>query len=826
MVDMLASRHLSILRRIPALSLMVALSYPALAAQQPSTPEASALQQTSTPGASAAQQPSTPEASAARQIPPGIAVDSVRKTVDLPGYVTTGQNEGKTLGEYEVKQTFEFGGRVADWTGSRSMWSSYVNVDSGPRLLEQTLDMHSADHTGFLFDDLTLGNFGYGGDPNNITRLQIQKGTLYNFQGNFRRDKNFFDYDLLANPLNPPTSNPNRPVLTSPHLFETTRRMTDFSLNLFNQSPVQLRLGYGHYVNDGTSYSSIHQGTDALLFQPTQNRSDNYQAGVSFRLLPRTSLNYDQFYTHYKNDSSWQLAGLPFVLPNGTPVDLGLPFDTVTGNPCSTPVQANGAANPSCNGFLSYTKFSPIRNSYPVEQFSFQSAYFRKLDMSGRASYSGSDSDRPSYSETFDGLISKSGLRLSTETGPAKARRVNATVDYGLTIHVTDKFRIVDDFRFSDFRIPGTWAPAENDFFAANMLTPPNVYDPATCPPPFTAAACPQHTSKSGPDVIQAAVNNYLGQDSKINTFELEYDLTKNVSAHLGYRYQRRDITNRFSYVTVNTFFPNLNTRGGCTQVVNNVCTQTTVLLNESDSTEINGHSGLFGITARPVSNLRVTFDTEFYSADNTFTRVVPRQFQDYSVRLTYKPRNWIDFGSAIVIHEGRNNVSDVGHLDHNRSYGFNASVNPSEKWSLDLHYDYNDVFSRTNICYVSTPSPPVAISCGGSFVQGLSFYTENAHSSGGGLLFHPLPRLTTGVGYTITSSAGSTLILNPNAPAGPLSYNYHLPQATIAFELTKHFVYKTGWNFYDYNEKSDPGPTLPRSFRGNVFTLSMRYTM
>src|SRR5689334_4953029 len=146
MADMSKKRRSSILKRFPALSLAIAVGC------------ATHL---------AAQDTSAPEVSGEQQITPGVAVDSVRKTVDLPGYVTTGQNEGKTLGEYEVRQTFEFGGRLADWTGSRSMWSSYVNVDSGPRLLEQTLDMHSPDHTGFLFDDLTLGNFGYGGDPNN-----------------------------------------------------------------------------------------------------------------------------------------------------------------------------------------------------------------------------------------------------------------------------------------------------------------------------------------------------------------------------------------------------------------------------------------------------------------------------------------------------------------------------------------------------------------------------------------------------------------------------------------------------------------------------------
>src|SRR5438270_4139824 len=414
MADMFNQQRSSFLERLPQLSLVIALAFaiPVLA-----------------------QEPSGASSPAEQQITPGVAVDSARKTVDIPGYITTAENEGKTLGEYEVKQTFEFGGRVADFTGNRSMWSSYVNLDSGPRLLEQTLDMHSANHTGFLFDDLTLGNFGYGGDPNNVTRLRIQKGTLYNFQGNFRRDKNFFDYDLLANPLNPSNSNPNRPVVTSPHLFQTTRRMMDFNLNMFDQAPVRLRFGYGRYVNDGSAQSSIHEGTEGLLSQPTENRSDSYQAGISLRIFPRTSLNYDQFYTHYKNDSSWQLAGLPFLLSNGTGVDLGLPFNTIAGQPCAAPLQAGGVANAACNGYLSYSRFSPIRNSYPVEQLSFQSAYFHALDMSGRVSYSGSDSDRPNYGESFNGLITRTAGRSFQQSGPAKSRRVNTTVDYAATFY-------------------------------------------------------------------------------------------------------------------------------------------------------------------------------------------------------------------------------------------------------------------------------------------------------------------------------------------------------------------------------------------------------
>ena len=62
--------------------------------------------------------------------------------------------------------------------------------------------MQSIDHEGLLFDTLYLSSFGFGGDPEDMARLRIQKNKWYNFVGLYRRDKNFFDYNLFANPLN------------------------------------------------------------------------------------------------------------------------------------------------------------------------------------------------------------------------------------------------------------------------------------------------------------------------------------------------------------------------------------------------------------------------------------------------------------------------------------------------------------------------------------------------------------------------------------------------------------------------------------------------
>src|SRR5215831_15047546 len=359
------------------------------------------------------------EAQAEEGPPPitlGVSVDAARKSADLPHTATTEDNPGEVWGGYVTKQSAEFGGRISDFTGNQGTWDTYVNMGTGPRLLEYTLEMHSPTHTGLLFDDLSLTNFGYGGDPSNVSRLRFSKGAAYSFAANFRRDQNIFNYNLLANPLNPPTSNPSVPILDSPHEFLMVRRMSDVNLHLFPTADVQFRGGWSRVTNQGTTFSSFHQGNEALLQQPTSYISDNYSGGISFRVLPRTSLNYDQFYTFFKGDTTAQLAspataagfGVPaFTLPNGNLVSYGFPYNTAGGYPCAAPVQANGLGNAVCNGFLSYMRFGRVRNTYPTEQFSLQTTYWRRVDLAARAIYSDADSSMPDYASLFSGLESR-----------------------------------------------------------------------------------------------------------------------------------------------------------------------------------------------------------------------------------------------------------------------------------------------------------------------------------------------------------------------------------------------------------------------------------
>src|SRR5208337_5255079 len=298
---------------------------------------------------------------------------------------SAGQNlaaepDGVISSGYRIHSSGELGYRSSDISGSGYMYDTLVNLQTGPRFLDETLSMQSLDHEGVPFDNLYLNSFGWGGDPNNVLGIRADKNKWYKLAGSFRRDQSFSDFDLLANPLNPPTSTPSIPVLDSPHFFDTTRRMSDVDLTLLPQSRVSFRLGFSHNNMTGPSYSSIHEGTDALLLQDWNTTMTSYRFGVDWKAAPRTVISYDQFLDYYKGDTDYQLASFaPALLSTGVPVELGLSIDTVNKEPCAgapagTPLIVGGVlTNNNCSAYFSYSRNQRIRTSAPTERLSMRS---------------------------------------------------------------------------------------------------------------------------------------------------------------------------------------------------------------------------------------------------------------------------------------------------------------------------------------------------------------------------------------------------------------------------------------------------------------------
>ena len=724
---------------------------------------------------------------------------------------------------YEAHFAVELGGRALSQTGNADMYATYVNLQPGFRLLDQSLEMHSANHNGLLFDDLSESTFGLGGDPNEVVQLRAAKNHWYDFGGSWRRDLNFWDYNLIGNPLNPPGY---PPVNVSPALLDLSRKMLDLNLTLLPQSKIYFVLGYAHYYNGGSSLTTNHQGTETELTQPWRETSDSYHLGASWAPVEGTRFTYDQFYTHNKTDTNDYLNTFPYSLSNGTPVNLGIVYNS--SSPCSQPF-VGSFVNPSCNLFTGYSFTAPYYTNIPTEQLGFQTNYFERFQITGRASYTGAQTHLPNSAEVFNGFTSKSGTTQSIQTGPATIQQITTSADFGITYDVTDRFWIDDQFRWYAYRIPSGASFLQTYLYSASPLVPANSFPSAACPPPYTADGCPQHSSKAGPDVSTTNYSMFQSQNRGRNTFEVHYDFATNVTGYIGYQFEHQNIVLDGTTSGLSTYFPTMANRGGCSpSPVNGTC-QTSSFAVSSSGVQINANSGVAGMAAKLKHNLRLNGDVEVGYADNVFTNIMPRHWQLYRAKANYAPKKWLNLNGNLRIQESQNLAGGLDNKQHNRSFSVGAVFPVSTRWGLDANYTYDNFLSNINICFNETPTPAFATTtpiCPVGYLTALSYYHYTNNFGSANIFFHPLQRATITAGYAVTSTTGSNLLLSPYAPLGPTAVNYNLPSAALAIELVKHLSFKGGWNLYDYAEKSPPLAVVPRNFRANLLTLSLRYDM
>jgi hypothetical protein len=724
-----------------------------------------------------------------------------------PTPATSAETDGITSGGYQIHSSVELGYRSTDVTGSGDMYDTLVNLQTGPRILDQTLTMQSVDHQGLLFDDLYLNSSGWGGDPNNALRLRADKNKWYNLQGSFRRDQYFSDYDLLANPLNPPPppapggSIPSIPILNSPHEFATTRRMSDFDLTLLPQSAVSFRLGYSHNDMTGPSYSSIHEGTEASLLQDWNTTMDSYRLGVDFRIAPRTVLSYDQLLDYYKGDTDYQLNPINQALLPSTPassVSLGLPIDTANKEPCGVPIGQNSLivngtlTNVTCSAYFSYARNQRIRTSTPTERISLRSNYFQRVDLVASFSYSSATSSTP-LDESFDGLITRTATRAFLGTGEADANRISDVLDLGATVHLTTHLRLIEKFYFWAYRIPenGNFSEVDND-----------------C---INTKACTLLTSLSdtAPTIVPTLQTASFNQTWKRNQTELAWDISKKAGARIGYRYGDRDF-NHF-----NDFLP-----------------------GDLDHFVGLEKTALLGFWARPTHTLRLNFDLEHTNYNAVFVRLSPRKDARYRFQMTYTPRSWATLGGSINIRQESNADSQTQYLGHNQNYGLTASLAPRERFGLDLAYNFNNVIQNAIICFNDTPPTGVVLpfvnnanndNCGGNDtannLMANSFYTNHTNFGVATVRFKPAKRVLANIGYSITSVDGSVPQFDILQPLGTVQYKYQQPVANLSVDIGHKLAFNMGWNYYQYGEGSFVGPTAPRYFHANSVTESLRYS-
>lgn len=783
----------------------------------------------------------------------------------------TSETPGKTSGNYATQQNIEFGYRDSMIHGNVSNYDTFLNYGSGWRLFDYDLNMHSANHRGLLFDDLSFTNFGYGGDPNSVSRLRIDKNKWYDFRAMYRRDEYFFNYNLFANPLNTSTFANPVAIVNSPNALNYDRHMQDYDLLLFPESRLRFRLGYSRVTTGGPG-STGYEPTSAVVGSTVRAITNEYRLGLDYRGLPRTTLSFDELLSYTRVNTSVADQNFGFQLANGTPVDLGAVFQGTT--PCAKPVTNPATAPPTvtanCNGILSYILVDAPRAKFPVEKFSFQSDYFKNLEMSGSAAYSSSSNVMTDLSEIFNGWISRTVTRASTAAGPSQAKRVVADANWTGEYHITDKLSVRDQFYYDNWRIPSSWATAQTNLFATppgpgqvGLILPTSPATPATfaalCPTaPYNSASCPQHTSSSGPDVLNEAVSQFLAQNIRNNLVELKYNFTDRLSAYVGYFYQARTINDfTATFDTSEIYLPGGRTgtaannflaaradcaiSGGALPPECSLNSATGVITEVGPEAandtvrnvyNIRENAAEFGVSARFSDKLRVNADVIAGYNDNSFTRISPRQLQSYKVHASYQPKSWASVTASVDLHENRDNVSTVNNIEHGRTYSLGAVVSPQSDLNFDVGYSYMDVYTQTEVCFpdssvLFTQACPVANAS--SPLGTLSFYASRDNYAYADVMWKPQKRVTATVGYLGSIVRGSTTFLNPLSPTGTLDFDYLTPYASLSFDIYKGVSYRTAWNYYGYNDRGIANPAglnpLPsQNFNGNNVSFVLRY--
>ena len=758
------------------------------------------------------------------QQPQAVQTESAKPAAEKKAAI---EPKERVAGNYTMHSSVELGGVLTQKDGSSAMWATMINEGTGMRVLNQSLELRTTNprKTPF-FDRLSTASFGYGGEPNNVSFLNVSKGRFYDFAGNFRRDRNYFDYNLLDNSLLSTASAATPALVAEPsslHVFNTVRRNTDALFTLFPLSRVSFRAGYNHNTHEGPTYSMIHGGGDVVVLQWFRNALDTYTGGVDFKLAKRTTLSYDELFSLYRGDSPYQLAPTPFTLANGTPTSLGV--NTLATTTCGTGANktaevVNGIANPFCSQTLVQSQVAPTRTIFPTEQFRFSSHYWDKVAFNGRLAYSGGVSNVNHFNETFDGLLARTALRREVDTGGyangrlAHNKRNSLNGDFGIEAELNQYFAVSESFDYRYFRTVG------NDILVAETWA--NTATTPGGPTPVPTASFNVNTPVTNLTHTTAVEpgGDTINQKIQRNTVLGIVTISPAVKISGGWRFDNRQVTDT----------------------------------DENRRWHQNGVVAGMAIIPSRVFRLNVNLDTLSWKAANsetpanTYTRQAPNKTYHVRARAVTTPAKWVNFAVTMNDFEGKNDDPLVDSKEHNRNFSFATQVIPSQQVSFDFNYSRDDVFSVTSLCYIfvgtaTYPLPAGAQGSTGTCLQtannpggtlptapaasqlylGSGRYSAPANFYSGALTYSPSKYFRFNGGVRLTDNSGHAEFLNPIMVPGALNSKVVSPFSDMVVNIAPQWAWHGNWVHHGYQESGGPGPAA-RSFHGDVVTLGVRY--
>jgi hypothetical protein len=261
-----------------------------------------------------------------------------------------------------------------------------------------------------------------------------------------------------------------------------------------------------------------------------------------------------------------------------------------------------------------------------------------------------------------------------------------------------------------------------------------------------------------------------------LNTFELDFDLNKRLSFHLGYRYTDRHVELQQRAVTPGQ-------------------TPSPAAPDEFDN---HTNTFIFGMKAKPVKRWSLYFDIEHGENDNVFTRTANYDYTNVRARSIVRATHSLSFNASVITRDNTNptviNDKAFGANIDTRIFSGSVDWTANEKLNLSGGYTYFHV----------TTDMIVQFNTAGSVVNiGPAQYFMRDHFAFLTASWQPHKRVSVYAAYRIHNDRGQgDRVSNPLIFVNSYPYQLSSPEAKVSVTLHKNLDWIAGYQYFDYKER------------------------
>jgi hypothetical protein len=623
---------------------------------------------------------------------------------------------------FSVTASTEIGARWVDVNGAENKFRSDLNYRRGFRLFDSSIYVEDKGDGGKAFDSAMFQGSGWGADPSGMFRANVEKNGMYRFDANVRR-VGFF------NNLNNHAIGATR---INYHNYDTRRNFGDLDLTILPENPnFRFRIGGGYNLQSGT-YTITSRSSDAF---PVTAFADadayDFRAGADGKLLG-FNLSGTYGFRSFRNRTDYRL------------------------------LQPDEGDQINTRDIDAMERLYPIDGRTHYGVFSLQRTFAERFDITAKILHSktSSEFDWTEFVLYRDPVSRREDYDISGETSRPQTR-----ADLGMTLRVTDKFRLSNTFTYDGFNINGG-----SNFLSVTTSTSRRIF---------------------------YLVTRYRRYS---HTVDGDYQFNDRFGVNVGYRYTHRKV--RLLYV------PTVLAGSGLT--------------GDDESAENSTNTFLAGTRIKPRKNWVIYADIERGKADNVFTRAGNSDFTNFRIRNRMSFSKFaanVSFLSKNNEIPGEPTTGTIPRITDTKSRTFSATLDwyPIDEVSLSGGYNYLHLTSEAFIRLRLAPG----------LVEGFSQYFVRDNYFFIDVTAKPHKRLSIFGSYRWNKDCGhgdrAIPALDSTTILGSYPIDFKTPEIRAAIRLNRYVDWNIGYQYYDYKE--DPPQQTIYGLPAQNYSAHMPYT-